>query len=329
MENITEESVVMEAPLTDTLVYRSFNNNAAMTQIIISAIKDSIVIDKSYVEEQLLQIQRTRISPLSDDVLRAFETGEVTLLYSKIKKVPQMLPFFVTKMQGKLKAFVFVNNHGTISASAEDKSRKYLNITMKDMYVLMEGAYTALQYAIYPTNITKSMALMKVSSSIYTQMVVRILNKEKSIANDQDIYNKVVFCVSKFFLERVWMANNSDVVFTYSKNNIHTAVNVAELMVVDKLYQEANVVTFSDLLNFLSTLSPRLKDLSFRYFIQCYINMYKPPAIFGLECLPYFLFTIETSLIGSFIVNAPIITDITKNTKGMNSFYPELVKVLS
>ena len=179
MENITEESVVMEAPLTDTLVYRSFNNNAAMTQIIISAIKDSIVIDKSYVEEQLLQIQRTRISPLSDDVLRAFETGEVTLLYSKIKKVPQMLPFFVTKMQGKLKAFVFVNNHGTISASAEDKSRKYLNITMKDMYVLMEGAYTALQYAIYPTNITKSMALMKVSSSIYTQMVVRILNKEK------------------------------------------------------------------------------------------------------------------------------------------------------
>ena len=50
--------------------------------------------------------------------------------------------------------------------------------------------------------------------------------------------------------------------------------------------------------------------------------------MFSLECLPYFLFTIQSSAIGSFIVNQPMISDITKGIKGMNTFYPELVKAI-
>ena len=50
--------------------------------------------------------------------------------------------------------------------------------------------------------------------------------------------------------------------------------------------------------------------------------------ILRAECLPYFLYTIEASMIGSFIVNQPMIADITKNIKGMNTFYPELTKAI-
>ena len=89
-----------------------------------------------------------------------------------------------------------------------------------------------------------------------------------------------------------------------------------------------NVNTIEDLIEFLKTISPRLADINFRYFLQCFINTYKAGAMFGLECLPYFLYTIEASMIGSFLVNQPIISDITKNIKGMNQFYPELVKAI-
>ena len=81
-------------------------------------------------------------------------------------------------------------------------------------------------------------------------------------------------------------------------------------------------------MKFIATFSPRLGALNFRYFVQCFINTYKATSMFGMECLPYFLFTIQSSMIGSFIVNQPIISDITKTIKGMNNFYPELVKII-
>ena len=80
---------------------------------------------------------------------------------------------------------------------------------------------------------------------------------------------------------------------------------------------------------FLSGLNPRLKSLNFRYFTQCYINTFGAPALFGMETLHYFLFAITSVLIGSFVVNQPIISDVVKNIKGMNSFYPELVKAIN
>lgn len=325
------ENVFTEAALVDSILYKTFNNNAELTGMILSAIKNSIVIDYSYIEEQLMQIRRTKISPLSDAVLQAYADGDIILLYAKIKKVPQALPYFVTKMQGKIKAFIFVNNFGTITKSDVDSSEKYLNITMKDLYVLMEGAYTSLRYAMNPIKVKRTLGLMKLSVNIYTDMVMRILNKECSISMDQDLYGKVSFCIGEFFLRNVWMSENEEVNFTYALNTIHgdKGVNRAEYLMLAETMEQREIKDINLLIEFLRELSPRMKNMNFRYFTQCYINMFKAPAMFSMECLPYFLFTIQTSMIGSFIVNQPMISDITKNIKGMNMFYPELVKAVS
>jgi hypothetical protein len=324
------DNIITEAALTDSVLYKSFNNNAELTTTLVAAMKNAIIIDSSYIQEQLMQIQRTRISPLSDKVLQAYEDGDIILMYAKVKKVPDALPFFITKLQGKIKAVIFVNNRGTISASSLNSEEKYLNITMKDLYVLMEGSYTALQYAIHPDKFQRSLGLMKVCSSLYTSMVLRILMREYSIANDQELYNKVCFAIGKFFLNNVWMSTNEDVVFTYAKNCINTngGVNVAPLVQVNDEMNDRGITTIVDLLAYFKELSPRFKGLNFRYFTQCYINLYKAPAMFSMECLPYFLFTVEASMIGSFIVNQPMVYDVAKTTKGMNTFYPELAKLV-
>ena len=92
----------------------------------------------------------------------------------------------------------------------------------------------------------------------------------------------------------------------------------------NKLYEDANIETIEDLIRFMASFSPRLKTLNFRYFVQCFINTYKASTLFGLECLPYFLFTVQSTMIGSFIVNQPIISDITKTIKGMKNLYQDL-----
>lgn len=323
-----QDELFTEAALTDSVIYKSFNNNSEMTSTIINGIKESIKITPDYIQEQLMQIKRTRISPLSDEVLSAYNSGKITLLYSENKKIPQALPFFATKVQGKVTVFIFVNNYATIAKSEINSSDKYLNITMKDLYVLMEGAYTALKYNTFPVNITKNLGLMKLSANIYANMIIRILNKEYAISMDQGLYDKVVFSVAYFFLKYVWMSKNESLNLSYACSCIKNAVNRAEMVTIAEQMDDLEVDDINKLMVFLKEMSSRLKSLNFRYFLQCFINTYKPAAMFGLECLPYFLFSIQSSAIGSFIVNQPMISDITKNIKGMNTFYPELVKAI-
>lgn len=318
----------IETALSKAVIYQSFNNNAEMTQIIMNSLKNSTPITPDYIEEQIIQIKRTNISPLAENVLKAYHDGDINILYSNVKKVPQALPFFVTKIGGKIKAFVFVNNFGTISKTAEKGGKKFLNISMKDLYVLMESALTAYTLAYYPQKITKSLALMKLTTNIYTNMWLRILNKEYAISMDQDLYAKVSFVIGKYFLTKVWEYNNENIVFNYAKSSTVTTIPSTELAIVDKLYDEANIENIQDLVKFIASMNPRLKSFNFRYFVQCFINTYKATTMFGMECLPYFLFAIQATMLGSFIVNQPMISDITKNVKGMNNFYPELVKII-
>lgn len=332
MNNQPRLKLLTESSLVDTVVYRSFNKNSELNKIIVSGIKNSIPIDKSYIAEQLMQINRTKISPLSDEVLNAYYNGNIVLLYCKKANIPQALPFFASKIKGKITVIIFVNNYGQI-LKAESNDQKYLSISMKDLYVLLEGAYIAYRYAVFPAKVTKDLGLMKISTQLYTSMIMRILNKEYAISMDQALYASVSFVVARFFIERVWMSvMGDDLNFSYARSVIDktkVGVDMNDITVTNDLYTEAHIQSADELVNFLSTLSPRLKTLNFRYFLQCYINTFKPGAMFSLECLPYFLFTIEASLCGSFIINQPILSDITRNTKGMNTFYPELVKAIS
>lgn len=321
--------LVLETALSGSVLFQSFNGNAELTKIIISAIKDSVTITPKYIDEQLLQIKRTNISPLVDKVLDAYENEEIVILYSNIKKVPQAIPFFATKMNGQIKVFIFVNNYGTISKAKNGSGEQFLNISMKDLYVLMEGALSALTLAKYPQKAAKSLGLMKICTNIYANMILRILNKEYAISMDQDLYANITFCIGKFFLQNVWGYNNDSIIFSYAKSSINSVISSNDLLIIDKQYDDANIKRVDELIKFIAGLSARMKQLNFRYFTQCYINTYKASGMFGLECLPYFLFTIQASMLGSFVVNQPMISDITKNIKGMNVFYPELVKILS
>jgi len=316
-----------EGSLHDTVLFNTINKSSKVITMIGEYMKSGTVIDSSYIEEQLIQIQKTRISPLADKVIKAYEKKDIIIVHSKTIKIPQPIPFIILKLQGTMKAVIFINNYGTLIENHKVGNAVYLNTPMKDLYTLMEGAYVALQYAIYPIGITKNLGLMKLSNSIYTQMFMRILNKEYAISMEKEIADRMSFVVSRFFLDNVWESVNKDINTSYAINNILTP-NKSDLILISEMYNEAAITNIEELIAFMKTITMRVEKLNMRYFTQCWLNTYKSPALFSMECLPYFLFTTEAALIGSFIVNQPILSDMYKNIKGMNTFYLELTKTV-
>ena len=313
--------------LNDSVIFQTFSQHGELMTTITKCIKGGKILDSSYIEEQMIQMKRTRISPFVDHVLNAYDEGRIILIYSKTTKVPQAVPFIVLKQGTDIRAFVFVNNYGTLQEETMAGKQSFLSMPMKDLYVLMEGAYTALTYFKFPAQITKSLGLMKLCNQLYTNMFLQILNKQYALSLQQDLYNQVSFCISKYFLEVVWEQQNKQITTTYAKSALVNA-SKTDLIITADTYDSSNIRNIEDLINHIKTLSPRFKNLSFRYFAEYWINTYKPGSVFAMETLPYFLYVIEASMIGSFLVNQPAISQITKMTRGMNTFYQELAKVL-
>lgn len=324
-------NIICESTLSDSYIYGLFNNDLTMTKRISDAVKTGLVIDSSYIQEQILQIKRTRLSPLVDSVLKSYEDGDIIIIYSKNTKVTQAIPFVVLKMGGKNKVVIFINNYGSISDNGAVTGGKMLNVPMKDLYVLMEGAYLAWAYYEYPVKFQRSIGLMKLTNTIYTSMILRILNKEYALSMNQELFNKVSYCVSRFYLERVWGCENHDLVVTYALQTCTNTVNKANIMILDDEYSHSSpsgIQSVDQLMTFIKTISPRLDTLNIRYFTEYYINMYRAPALLSMDTLPYLIFSLSATYCGSFIVNQPIINDIIKNTRNSNIFYNELAKLV-
>lgn len=315
-----------ESTLSDSMIFKMFNNNKEMTVRITNAIKNGEPVNPEMISEQLFQIKRTRISPLVDEVIKAYERGAIMLVYTKSIKIPQGIPFVVMKMGGTNKAVVFVSNYGSMS-KPDAAGKVFFNAPMKDLYVLMESAYVAYKYYDYPVAFKRSAGLMKSCMSVYTSMILRILNKEYALSLDQSLYDKVSFVISKFFLSKIWELDNSTLCSSYATQGLSSSQN--ELSLISTEYDNANISTISDLISFIKSLSPKFKSLTVRYFVEAYMNTYKPGAILSVDCLPYFLYVMITTLIGSFMINQPLISDIIKNTKTSSLFYPELNKVVT
>lgn len=320
--------IVNEGTMEDSYIFSLFNENKELTSKMLAYIKSSVSIDEDELQEQLLQIRKSRISPLVEEVLGAFARGEIEILYSRTVKVPIATPFIVRRdpsFQGNgygIRSTIFIANYGTVT-----KATGAFDIPMKNLYVLLESAYIALYIHTRPTQIQRNIALMKILCSVYTSLFTRILNKEYSLSLDQDLYDRVNFIISKFFLEKVWEATNKDVIFNTAMINILNP-NFTDLKMINEQYESNDIKDISDALIMIRDLSPRMSNLSVKYIIQRFMTTYNGGGVIAIDYLPYMFFMIINTLLGGFILNQTSLADIVKNQKMIKLFYPELTKII-
>lgn len=320
---LTDADYVCENTMEDSLVYKTFNQANGVVDKIVKYLSSGVPLDKSYIEDQYAIIRRgAGISPLSQKVLEAFNNGDIEIIWNNTEKVGVAMPFIVRrKSDGKVVSTIFINAFATI------KDDSILVIPAKQLYGLMEGAYIALKLQTDPVKVMKNAELMMTTASVYTEMMARILNKEYALTLDKVLYDKVCYCIKRFYLECVWEYPNTGLVSNYASSDLKY-IQQFDLDALDATYSKMEIKTIANLLEFVKSLSPRMSDLNLRYYIERFIKTYHGPSILSIDYLPYVFFVITNVVMSTFLVSQTALNDIIKNTKNINRFYSELARVM-
>lgn len=299
-----------------------------MNTKLLKAIKSGTALPPSAIEDQCNQARRTRISPLADEVINAVEKGEIILLHlPETEMITKSIPFIVMKTGAAIKAFVFVDTYGKVKDDPINIGQSILDVEMKSIYALLESAFVAMTYQQYPAKLTRNAGLMKICLEIYTTMAMRLLNKQFSLTIEPDMYNRVAFCMSKFFLNSVWELSNTELSTKYAISPLLNPDKM-ELEALGREYDAADIDSIEDVLEFITKLSPRFSTLNIRYYMEQFINTYHSGAVLAMDTLPYFLFVVMSAYLGCYLINQPIVYDIIKHTKGSQNFYTELTRIV-
>ena len=320
---LTDADYVCENTMEDSLVYKTFNQANGVVDKIVKYLSSGVPLDKSYIEDQYAIIRRgSGISPLSQKVLEAFNNGDIEIVWNNTEKVGVAMPFIVRrKSDGKVVSTIFINAFATI------KDDSILVIPAKQLYGLMEGAYIALKLQTDPVKVMKNAELMMTTASVYTEMMARILNKEYALTLDKVLYDKVCYCIKRFYLECVWEYPNTVLVSNYASSDLKY-IQQFDLDALDATYSKMEIKTIANLLEFVKSLSPRMSDLNLRYYIERFIKTYHGASILSIDYLPYVFFVITNVVMSTFLVCQTALNDIIKNTKNINRFYSELARVM-
>lgn len=320
---LTDADYVCENTMEDSLVYKTFNQANGAVDKIVKYLSSGVPLDKSYIEDQYAIIRRgAGISPLSQKVLEAFNNGDIEIIWNNTEKVGVAMPFIVRrKSDGKVVSTIFINAFATI------KDDSILVIPAKQLYGLMEGAYIALKLQTDPVKVMKNAELMMTTASVYTEMMARILNKEYALTLDKVLYDKVCYCIKRFYLECVWEYPNTGLVSNYASSDLKY-IQQFDLDALDATYSKMEIKTIANLLEFVKSLSPRMSDLNLRYYIERFIKTYHGASILSIDYLPYVFFVITNVVMSTFLVSQTALNDIIKNTKNINRFYSELARVM-
>ena len=117
------------ASLNDSKTFQTLNKSSSITSKIAKLVATGVLLDRSYIEEQYIQIQKTRISPISEKILTAFDEKRIRLIWNKQLHLTIAIPFVVLMIEGKPTGCIFISDF-----SSMNKDATALTIDMKKLY---------------------------------------------------------------------------------------------------------------------------------------------------------------------------------------------------
>lgn len=275
-------------------------------------------IEASYIAVRQVTDTLTRAA------MKAFDEEKVVLIYNNNPaiEVTQTLPFITLKtgQGGYNVTYVFVHKYVQISRTG------VMSIQPSILRDLLIGAYVANGIRNSYSKLASNTFLMKTMMEIYTEFMIRILNREFAIKADRVVTDTLQYWIGRFFMTRIFGSADSP-------ENIETIAR-AHFRAIDQLkadeikmqYDEADPATISQLIELLRSASSRMKTLNIGRFYSDWTNYYYIPSMLALDNVEYLIFMIICLQSGSGIMSISA-ADIVRECKGIKGFREELLKL--
>lgn len=296
----------------DTFIFKHLNRGDRLNKQVMEILTQGSRVTESNLEEPLMIIRKNYKYPLKNEVLHALHTGQITLMFApKGIKLPTCMPWFLTKNKaGNIVAVVSVDVYGTRNPDNGD-----VNIEPKKLYALMEGAYLGILSVENHQALKVRSEIITNGSNIFSNMILRVLNKKYSLNIDRNRENRIIFLASKFFMLNILGMDDNDKVYNYAIKNCK---NPNELILTDlnENFPESAFDSFDKFMTELienSQTSTMLPGLTVRGFLEQFILMFDATTLLGLESFPYFMYNVNLVVAGAYMNNQYILENIIDN----------------
>lgn len=296
----------------NTYLYDSMNKGSYLDNNLKSVITKGKKLTPDDLQYEVSTINKYYKFSMKKAVLTAFEEGilkPIVLPEGTTERVSASVPFL---LYGKntIGAYVFIDNHTQYNKSSDTYS-----IDPRKLYCLLESAYMAILIQKNHLVLARSNVILNEGAAVFAHMFIRVLNKKYALNVDRRAYAKVLFLAAKFFMVNILgVEPGSAIAFNYA---LKVADADSDMLVreVDTRFEEDNA--YKNISTFIMSLkknayliSQSLAELTLRDYLVDYVNLYQSSAIFALEHFSYFMFAVDSVILGAYLNNQAVLEDI-------------------
>lgn len=318
----------MESSLSTSEIFKGLNassdaSNEGTTQKAINLAKTAKRLTNEDIEAAYISVKQINDS-LTRAALKAYDEEQTILLYNNVPalSVTQALPFITFGFKnGKYVTYVFMDKYIQVTRENEMK------LSAPILRDLLTGAVISNGLKRNYDLLASNQYLHTILMEIYTQLVIRVLNRQFSIIADKQVYDLLQYCINRFFLMRVLGANDAPENLERLAAKHFKYIDELTYADIKKKYDEQEPATIPELLEFIKPLSPRMKNLNMSSFMGAWVVYYYAPSLLALDTIEYFIFMVLTLLSGNNIISIAG-SDIVKETKNIKGLKGELLKLI-
>ena len=288
--------------------------NKAVTNRIAEIMKEGTDVSIQQLNTAFATIKNRVKSPIYNQIIQAINDGRIHMVYCTKVKVPLYLPFVVLKQGPSSHIGVVFLNHCECTPTDGDTSE--YNINERRLLVSLESCYISMRLIeldlAHNTKLT-SPSIIRPAVKIYTFSIIECMNRKFSIKLNQDVYNAVIFMVSKFFIYNIMGYNpDSSTMENYCLYNTKNA-DLSLIRSIDGEFEPKdfeNIATFITKLTSVPQLAGRIGKLNVSTFVQMYVNLYNAPMTLAMENFSYLVYNIISVIKSTYVNNYHMLKNI-------------------
>lgn len=318
------DEIIFESTLTKSETFNEFNtlNGVSYVDKAMNLIHNLKPLTVEDIEAAYVQIKQYP-NLLSRQAIKQFDQGDIVLLFNKNvqQRMTDIFPFLTFLKKGsRYVTYIFMDKHMN-----EDRNGMY-KVNSSILHDLLCAAVCSNGIKANYNRLASNVYLEKILTELYCKFFIRIINKEYSIAADKILNDTVTYWIGKFFLKNIFQTVSSDAgIENLLMKNIKYLDDL-KLEDIKQEYAKADPKNITGIIELIKGASPRLESLNKASFINRWIDYFYPRSLLGLDNIEYFIFMIIAILGGNNIISIAA-TEMVKETKNINNFRAELIKL--